>query len=845
MKNMKKIVYYILGAATLLAAASCAKNVNWDEVTPTDGQEGITLKFSSGAMTKAEGDRLAVDREDYVSRIDYFIFPATEQTVEGEDGTSTTSLVVADDAEYALKGTINVASGSELDLEYIETLNPTDAEFAAMFPNGATKAKVFAIANYVDFYGANNDMESINTTLPEDATTWKALHDLEVGATFFYDDKDPDFQLRWPHVMQPTTPEAPKEGEEGYEDFVDQGDLFFVMVGEADLELTKTEASTATIPLERLASKITATFEYEDYLEKKTDKKGEVYEIINWVPQETAGETRVFLSNAIEHTTLGGPLTRDLVADSWGTATKPLGNGKRDIFEYAYNFMNDVQTVDGKKVAHFYTYPISMKEGDDNQTYLKLVLPWYGYKYVGTEENPTYTVGSAEWILYKQKEVYYKIVLPRETINEGNKIYEYSVLVNIIGSDREVQVTGEQYQVKDWSYDTPISSNVATGQYISLDIPKNEYDMYGSSVQILYVSSGEVEISHLEIYTEDYSGGAVVKEYFINGTPTSYVSPYSANTTDSGDPAVALPNWVTVNGTQLVINHTMNTNINDSNVDIAPYHFIVTLHLKDAPTTTFDRTVHITQYPPIYVSTLQSASNTVFLNGYPYSTAGVVNNNHGASGVGLGQIGNGFVNGTTNTVVTVTTLSSLDATIYTNNGVGTPIIGDPRILLSSNYPTDSYSGRTWGADDLGEESDYSDFAGYKLAGNAYANYIAPKFLIASSYGSNPGTGAWLRNAERCASYQENGYPAGRWRLPTEAEMLFVYTLGNMGLIPQPFNSYRYWANTGRHFVASSRTFTNNSGEGSVRCVYDLWYWGDDKLSDPTEWGGFQTDYINE
>ena len=830
MKNMKRIINYIIGAATLLAAASCAKNVNWDEVTPDDGQDGITLRFSSGAMTKADGDRLAVNREDYVSRIDYFIFPATEQTVEEDDGTSTTSLIVADDAVYAYKGTVTVASGDELDLEYVETLNPTDAEFAAMFPNGATKAKVFAVANYVDEFGSNNDMEEPNTTLPEEAATWKELHELKVGATFFYDDKDPDFLLRWPHVL-PSTDES----------------LFFVMVGEADLELQKTSISTATVPLERLASKVTATFEYEDYLEKKVNKKGEVYEIINWVPQSTAGETRVYLSNAIEHTLLGGPLPEDYsyVADSWGTATKPLGNGTRDIFEYAYNFMNDVPEVDGKKTAHFYTYPINIEAGDDNQPYLKLVLPWYGYKYVGSEEDPTYSATDPNWVLYKQKEVYYKIVLPRETIKEGNRIYEYSVLVNIIGSDKEVQVTGEEYRVKDWSSDSAISSNVATGQYISLDIPKDEYDMYGSSVQILYVSSGEVEISALQIYTEDYANGTVEKEYFINGTKTSYVSPYNASTTDSGNPAVLLPNWVTVNGTQLVINHTMNTNINSSDVDIAPYHFIVTLHLKDAPTTTFDRTVHITQYPPIYVSTIQSYSNTVFLNGEPYSHAGAVYNNHGTSGVGLGQIGNGLVNGTTNTVVTVTTLSSLDATIYTNNGVGTPIIGDPRILLSSNYPTDSYSGTTWGADDLGEESDYSDFAGYKLAGNAYANYIAPKFLIASSYGSNPGTGAWLRNAERCASYQENGYPAGRWRLPTEAEMLFVYTLGNMGLIPQPFNSYRYWANTGRHFVANSRTFTDNSGEGSVRCVYDLWYWGDDKLSNATEWGGFQTDYINE
>ena len=43
--------------------------------------------------------------------------------------------------------------------------------------------------------------------------------------------------------------------------------------------------------------------------------------------------------------------TRELVADSWDTATQPLGDGTRDIFEYAYDFMNDIAEVGGKKTA--------------------------------------------------------------------------------------------------------------------------------------------------------------------------------------------------------------------------------------------------------------------------------------------------------------------------------------------------------------------------------------------------------------------------------------------------------------------------------------------------------------
>jgi len=300
----------------------------------------------------------------------------------------------------------------------------------------------------------------------------------------------------------------------------------------------------------------------------------------------------------------------------------------------------------------------------------------------------------------------------------------------------------------------------------------------------------------------------------------------------------------------LGINHTMNTNISDSSVDISPYTFVVTLHLIDAEDDTFDRTVTITQYPPIYVSTIASSSDQVFLNGEAYPSSGrdgtTVYNNDGASGIGLGTIGGGSVNnGTSLTVVTVTTLASLDATAYNTAGVGDPIIGDPREKLSGNYPTDPRTGISWGADDLGSEAN-NYLADYQYAGVDNRNYIAPRLIIASGYGANTGKGSWLRNAERCASYQEAGFPAGRWRLPTEAEMMFIYTLGANDLIVQPFKSSGYWANSGRYYTGGT-SFTNSTSANesrSVRCVYDLWYWGEeDVLDSKTEWGDFQTDYI--
>ncbi len=818
---MKRILSYIIGAAALLAAASCAKNVNWDEVSPVAGQDGITLKFSSGALTKATVN--GVDNENRVFQIDYFIFPLDSTGTDGE-------LYVKAETEYLYSGHINVAEAQALALEYEETIEDADNVFAQIFPNGATKAKVFAVANYVDQFGANNDMASVNTTIPTDVKTWKGLHALEVGPTFFYDDQDPNFQLRWPRVMQPTTPKAP----EGDEEFVNQGDLFFVMTGEAVLEFDPKNGAAAEVPLKRLASKITVDFTYETVVEEKESG------VITWVPQPSGAETRVYLSNAIEHTTLGGPLTRPYVADSWGTATKPLGNGKRDIFEYAYDFMNDIPAdADGKKVAHYYTYPINVAEGDDNQPYLKLVLPWYGYKWVGEGERPeTVDPKVAGWQMYKQKEVYYKIVLPRETIKDPNYIYEFSVKVNIIGSDREIKIIGEEYVVKDWLTKAPVSSNVATGRYISLDIPKDEYDMYVDEIDIAFVSSGKVIPIVDELYQWNYSGTTPTKDYFMQG---GEVTATNALMTAKGVTAPQIQNWVTIpeNASYLQINHAMENDINVdpiSKFDAAPYVFKITLHLEAAgDDESFDRHITITQYPAMYI---EAETNSA----YP-------GNNYGYVYV------NGQQNTTTESWYNVSGLSGTNANpnmfVITST-----ILSDPDMILADPRTTTVQNGYNGGNNNWSPSQNSMYETGNRRltyyyptdASSTAAQKVSPKFRIASSYGKTypvSRENAW----QRCASYQEDGYPAGRWRIPTSAEVEYVVNLSANGFMDVLFGSPRtsntntnYWTASG-YITVNNYTETvtphegNTTGSVYVRCVYDEWYWSD-KASDRTDsiWG---------
>jgi len=117
--------------------------------------------------------------------------------------------------------------------------------------------------------------------------------------------------------------------------------------------------------------------------------------------------------------------------------------------------------------------------------------------------------------------------------------------------------------------------------------------------------------------------------------------------------------------------------------------------------------------------------------------------------------------------------------------------------------------------------------------------------------------AYKYAATRCAAYQESGYPAGRWRLPTKAEIMFMIQLSAKNKIPQLFtpgaiSTGGYWCSSGVVFpvsntniqyydINSTQVRNNNGGNHYTRCVYDTWYWGaDPDSSHLTTWGGYQT-----
>lgn len=259
------------------------------------------------------------------------------------------------------------------------------------------------------------------------------------------------------------------------------------------------------------------------------------------------------------------------------------------------------------------------------------------------------------------------------------------------------------------------------------------------------------------------------------------------------------------------------------------------------------QTIHITQYPAMYIDVSHNpagnTNNNVIVNGGDYN-----NSNYYAATSPLN--GNFSINSNANPnmyVIHTTQLSEDNDNLY--------IIGDPRTLQSDLYlggSTADWTKTGWNAGGTRKTGrKMYDNNGNRLTNNtttgdlryyyptdeskdigSKAKFIAPAFRIASSHGRMVSVSGFTKeNAKkRCASYQEAGRPAGRWRLPTQAEIEYIVQLSAENIIPCLFGSGEttkgyYWSANGILGVDYSGNIDYNGNTASgVRCVYDDWYW---------------------
>ena len=274
----------------------------------------------------------------------------------------------------------------------------------------------------------------------------------------------------------------------------------------------------------------------------------------------------------------------------------------------------------------------------------------------------------------------------------------------------------------------------------------------------------------------------------------------------------------------LVIKHSLN---NDD--DFVPYTIAVEVWNTDDVQA--DPWV-ITQYPAMYI--VGELNNNGRYNRFIYNKGGLTNNVYDDDWNTLGGVNNPSSSTSSNN-------NQNQYTIYiTSFDIGDNYaIGDPRSETIDNL------------DYLQQQSDNENkqltyyYPTIRENVNDIENHgsvVAPAFKVASSWGVvNSGSLTYETAQRRCASYQENGYPAGRWRLPTEGEIEYIVKLSDAGKIPVLFSG-DYYASSGRYYDNESypRGFHNDSEYGghSVRCVYDVWYWGNEKINNPNQftWG---------
>lgn len=470
------------------------------------------------------------------------------------------------------------------------------------------------------------------------------------------------------------------------------------------------------------------------------------------------------------------------------------------LYRYSQRTLTDDDSDGWFTCAPFYSYPQSWHHGDEREPFIKLVVPW---AYLNSEGQQA-----------GQKQFYYKVPCPGMKM-DANTWYHIKLDVAILGGDdfeAMLEISNGEYYVVEWNTQTIVEADaeIKDARYIST--PSHEYNMYNvEDLNVLITSSHEAELNLKSVMYYD----------FKNSTNINYTTTARNN------------NWISYDDASRTFSifHPLNNDISTSTFDSSPYIFTFELrHADDSNYTTGD--IVVTQYPAMYIYELQS-NKYAFLNGTGNQAGSQVtgrdDSNNSLSSLPTRNSINDSGSNTNSHMyrISVTSVTGLDYTI-----------GDTRLWGESQNVTT-----------LNLLSNYMETAAIN------EDMIAPEFMVASSVGKTQDL-SFKYAATRCAAYQESGYPAGRWRLPTKAEIFFLINLSQKNKIPSLFtpedalSAGGYWCSSGVVYPLTNGTVqyldfdAASSYHGNTnypRCIYDTWYWGQEPDADHlTTWGGYQT-----
>ncbi len=507
--------------------------------------------------------------------------------------------------------------------------------------------------------------------------------------------------------------------------------------------------------------------------------------------------TEPIVENGVEYTPIVNAMSVTMV---YGVQATNLTGDYEVVAEDYVTRMHRAYTQDGKEHVPFYSYPNPLNTADRKDSYLILCVPWNMKTDAGTEP-----------VNY-----YYRVPITGSedtpALLERNKYYKVNVNVSVLGSmnPREAVTLNADFIIYDW-FDMDISADMNNYKYLVLE----EYTSVMNNTNELrmpYVSSSALTMGKTQITKVTYPN-------YNSDTQGSHTSTVTLDTPEKIQSEGFSLTW---SDDELIFTHTVTTE------DYVPYTITVEVWNEQE----LDATWEITQYPAIYIvgDYNPNGDENRFVYGRSEETV-----NSGWYTDPIEDDDGNTLGGVNNPLVNATNKNLNQYTIYITSfdiAGSNYAIGDPRSSTVDNL------------DFLNKEINGETLSYYyPTRKDGVQNVIAPAFKIASSWGVVDANSLTYETAKRrCASYQENGYPAGRWRVPTEAEIQYIVSLSDRGVIPVLFGG-DYYASSGRYYdnESSPAGFHDDSRGGhAVRCVYDVWYWGNEKMS---EKGGSDTEFV--
>lgn len=825
---MKRLLYGLLCASLLLSA--CTKEVEESQ------WEGPVIELSVACLdptglTKAgiSGVESGEDsyHENVISSVDFFFYP--------EDATS-------EPATYHVRYDNLSKRGNAVFRVELSTNEVNYKIFPAQ--SGITEATVYAVANLPESL-----MDELDQLEDQENTSMDSIGQLTATTDFV--------NSQYTNHRQ------------------DQ----FIMSGTTTISLTgrsKKMVAQGMVGLERYASKITVGIKMDNPMAVDTGRKdaddNPIYEY--WTPRPQ--EMQIYLVDGVRKVALSG---------------SPAGKGlpwepeDADYLSYRDNpmrFYNDAGDLyldkDGEYFQTFpmYTYPYHWMSGSiedgSREPYLKLVLPWDRLQDLDNG------------ITSFQREFYYKILIPQDTRGKEyensfvrNNWYHYDISVGVLGSETDeaaVPLDASLFIVYWQDKDVVVKQvSIGNARYLSVEKEYKETDEKPSyyelnnlnSVDVRYTTSNPIAIENIRVtrpyYGEDHSSetkyGATIKHVSHNDEDTyddmypddSWYLDYSIEQRTALSPDGE--DWLLDMGNGVIrYTHSLNNNYTTDDFDYSPYTITFTVRHADSNEAwmrAYDKQVKIVQKPGLYIQALPNPDTYTGVTGkttpdhwgYVY-----VNNDqltrarfdkdplHNDAAWRLDHIWRvvHYSSGGTDMYrIDVSMLPNLEGFEF--------VLGDPR----ESAPVNLREGleapynepfATAPAIEGGERSLQHYYP--TEASERTRHMLAPAYRISTKLSGSEYDGTPLEQAKmRCASLQENGFPAGRWRIPTEAEIRFISNLSAHGVFEWQFGG-NYWSANGAVNVDKNSkkvTLKPDVTVALLRCVYDSWYWGDDRVLD--------------